>query len=74
MRRRNKEILFRLTQEENDIFEHKVLNSGLSKQKYLHKLIFNNDIQPVHRDDERSTLNSLADKMKQFIIKIGVTR
>ena len=35
MRKRTKEVLFRMTDEEYIFFSEKVIESGLSKQKYL---------------------------------------
>lgn len=64
MRKRNKEVLFRMSPDEFEMFECQVLKSNLSKQKYLLALVFNNDIQPVHMNDDKSPVDTFTDKLK----------
>lgn len=72
MRKRNRELLLRLTENEYNLLTNRIKMAGVTKQKYLLDLVFNNDIQSAHMDGDH---NSSKDKMKQFIItKIGVTR
>lgn len=63
MRKRNVEVLFRMSVEEFDKFKDMVKMAGVTKQKYLLDLVFNSNSQPVHRDDEKA-LSTLSDKMK----------
>lgn len=63
MRKRNVEVLFRMSAEEFDKFKDMVKIAGVSKQKYLLDLIFNSNSQPVHRDDEK-VLKTVTNKMK----------
>lgn len=67
MRKRNVEVLFRMSVEEFDKFKDMIKIAGVSKQKYLLDLVFNSNSQPVHRDDEKAQ-ETITNKMKQFYI------
>lgn len=61
MRKRNRELLLRLTENEYNLLTNRIKMAGETKQKYLLDLVFNNDIQSVHMDGDH---NSSKDKMK----------
>ncbi len=63
MRKRNVEVLFRMSVEEFDKFKDMVKIAGVTKQKYLLDLVFNSNNQPVHRDEEKA-LKTITNKMK----------
>lgn len=63
MRKRNVEVLFRMSVEEFDKFKDMVKIAGVTKQKYLFDLVFNSNNQPVHRDEEKA-LKTITNKMK----------
>ena len=71
MRKRNVEVLFRMSVEEFDKFKDMVKIAGVTKQKYLLDLVFNSNNQLVHRDEEKA-LKTITNKMNYQ--KIGVTR
>ena len=61
MRKRNRELLLRLTENEYNLLTNRIKMTGVTKQKYLLDLVFNNDIQSAHMDGDH---NSSKDKMK----------
>lgn len=60
MRKRNRELLLRLTENEYNLLTNRIKMAGVTK-KYLLDLVFNNDIQSAHMDGDH---NSSKDKMK----------